>query len=42
MTLLFAVIHLPNFGVAGTVFIAVWGFLPAILRLRYENLTGRC
>ena len=40
MTLLFAVIHLPNFGVAGTVFIAVWGFLPAILRLRYENLTG--
>ncbi|MBX0324366.1 CPBP family intramembrane metalloprotease [Halomicroarcula sp. F13] len=40
MTALFALIHLPNFGVAGTIFIAVWGILPAALRLRYDNLTG--
>ena len=40
MTLLFALIHLPNFGVAGTLFISVWGLLPAVLRLRFENLTG--
>lgn len=40
MTALFAVIHLPNFGVAGTIFVSVWGFLPALLRLWYENLTG--
>lgn len=40
MTVLFAVIHLPNFGVAGTLFISVWGFLPAILRLRFDNLSG--
>jgi len=40
MTALFALIHLPNFGVAGTIFISAWGFLPAILRLRYENLSG--
>lgn len=39
MTGLFAVIHLPNFGVAGTIFISVWGVLPAVLRLRYDNLT---
>ncbi|WP_434523176.1 lysostaphin resistance A-like protein [Halorubrum sp. AS12] len=40
MTLLFALIHLPNFGVAGTLFISVWGLLPAVLRLRFDNLTG--
>jgi membrane protease YdiL (CAAX protease family) len=40
MTALFALIHLPNFGVAGTIFISVWGFLPAVLRLRYDNLSG--
>lgn len=40
MAALFALIHLPNFGVGGTIFISVWGFLPAILRLRYENLSG--
>lgn len=40
MTALFALVHLPNFGVAGTVFISVWGFLPALLRLRYHNLSG--
>ena len=40
MTALFAVIHLPNFGVGGTIFISAWGILPAILRLRYDNLTG--
>lgn len=40
MTAIFAVIHLPNFGVAGTIFISAWGFLPAILRLRYANLSG--
>lgn len=40
MTALFALIHLPNFGVAGTIFISVWGILPAALRLRYDNLTG--
>lgn len=40
ITALFAVIHLPNFGVGGTVFISAWGVLPAVLRLRYDNLTG--
>ncbi|MFC4245954.1 CPBP family intramembrane glutamic endopeptidase [Natribaculum luteum] len=40
MTALFALIHLPNFGVAGTIFISAWGFLPAVLRLRYDNLSG--
>jgi len=40
MTALFAVVHLPNFGVAGTVFVSVWGLLPAALRLRYDNLSG--
>jgi membrane protease YdiL (CAAX protease family) len=40
MTALFALIHLPNFGVAGTIFISAWGFLPAALRLRYDNLSG--
>lgn len=40
MTVLFALIHLPNFGVAGTLFISVWGMLPAALRLKYENLSG--
>lgn len=40
MTGIFAVIHLPNFGVAGTLFISVWGLLPAILRLRFDNLGG--
>ncbi len=40
MTALFALIHLPNFGVAGTIFISAWGLLPAILRLRYDNLSG--
>lgn len=40
MTVVFALIHLPNFGVAGTLFISVWGFLPAILRLRFDNLSG--
>jgi len=27
MTALFALIHLPNFGVAGTIFISAWGLL---------------
>lgn len=40
MTALFALIHLPNFGVAGTVFISVWGILPAALRLRYDDRSG--
>lgn len=40
MTVLFALIHLPIFGVAGTLFISVWAFLPAILRLRFDNLSG--
>lgn len=40
MTLVFALIHLPNFGVAGTLFISVWGILPALLRLGYDNLSG--
>lgn len=40
MTLLFALLHLPNFGVAGTVFISVWGVLPAILRVRFDDLSG--
>jgi membrane protease YdiL (CAAX protease family) len=37
---LFALIHLPNFGVAGTLFISVWGLLPALLRIRFDNLSG--
>lgn len=37
---LFALIHLPNFGVAGTIFTAAWGVLPALLRLRFDNLSG--
>lgn len=40
MTALFALIHLPNFGVAGTIFISVWGLLPAAMRFRYNNLSG--
>ena len=40
MTGLFALIHLPNFGVAGTLFISVWGILPAIVRLRFDDLSG--
>lgn len=40
MTGIFAVIHLPNFGVAGTLFISVWAPLPALLRLRFNNLSG--
>lgn len=40
MTGVFALIHLPNFGVAGTIFISVWGLLPALLRLRFDNLSG--
>ena len=40
MTVIFALIHLPNFGAAGTLFISVWGLLPAILRLRFDNLSG--
>lgn len=40
MTGLFALIHLPTFGVAGTLFISVWGLLPAALRLRFDDLSG--
>lgn len=40
MTIIFSLIHLPNFGVAGTIFISVWGILPAMLRFRYDNLSG--
>ncbi len=40
MTGIFALIHLPNFGVAGTLFISVWGLLPAMLRLRFDDLSG--
>ena len=40
MTVIFALVHLPNFGVAGTLFISVWGLLPALLRLRFDNLSG--
>jgi len=40
MTVLFALMHLPNFGVGGSIFISVWGLLPAALRLRYDNLSG--
>jgi membrane protease YdiL (CAAX protease family) len=36
----FAVIHLPNFGVGGAVFILLWGPLPTALRLWFDNLTG--
>ena len=36
----FAVIHLPNFGVGGAVFILLWGTLPTALRLWFDNLTG--
>lgn len=38
--LAFAVIHLPNFGMGGAVFILLWAPLPTALRLRFENLTG--
>ena len=40
MTVIFALIHLPNFGVAGTLLISVWGVLPAILRLQFDDLSG--
>lgn len=40
MTALFAAIHLPTFGVAGTLFISVWGILSAVLRLRFDDLSG--
>lgn len=40
MTAIFAMIHLPNFGIAGTLFVSVWGLLPAILCLRFDNLSG--
>lgn len=40
MTVIFALIHLPNFGVAGTLLMSAWGVLPAILRLRFDNLSG--
>ena len=36
----FAVIHLPNFGVGGAIFILLWGPLPTALRLWFDNLTG--
>lgn len=40
MTLIFGAIHVPFFGVAGGVFVTVWGLLPTALRLRYGDLTG--
>lgn len=36
----FAVIHLPNFGAGGAVFILLWGTLPTALRLYFDDLTG--
>jgi membrane protease YdiL (CAAX protease family) len=36
----FALIHLPNFGIGGAVFILLWGPFPTALRLWFDNLTG--
>lgn len=38
--LAFAAIHLPNFGLGGVVFIALWAPLPTALRLWFDNLAG--
>lgn len=40
VTVIFAVIHLPNFGVVGALFVSVWSILPAVLRLRFDDLSG--
>lgn len=37
---LFAVVHAPNFGAGGVVFVLAWGLLPTALRLRSDNLVG--
>lgn len=36
----FAVVHLPNFGAGGAVFVVLWGALPTALRLYFDDLTG--
>lgn len=36
----FAVVHLPNFGAGGAVFVLLWGLLPTALRLYFDDLTG--
>lgn len=36
----FAVIHLPNFGAGGAVFVLLWGTLPTALRLYFDDLAG--
>ncbi|MGM0462694.1 MAG: CPBP family intramembrane glutamic endopeptidase [Fibrobacterota bacterium] len=37
--MLFALIHLPYFGVGGVAFITFWGILPTYLRLRFNSLS---
>lgn len=39
MILLFALIHLPYFGVGGAILIIFWGALPTVMRLRTNSLT---
>lgn len=36
----FAVIHLPNFGAGGALFVILWGALPTALRLSFDDLVG--
>jgi membrane protease YdiL (CAAX protease family) len=36
----FAVIHYPYFGVGGVVFVSVWAILPALLFLRFGDVTA--
>lgn len=36
----FAVVHLPNFGAGGAVYVVLWGTLPTALRLYFDDLTG--
>lgn len=37
---LFAVIHLPLWGVAGVIGISAWSVLPTVLRLRFDTVTS--
>lgn len=36
----FVVLHLPNFGAGGAVYVVLWGTLPTALRLYFDDLTG--
>jgi hypothetical protein len=36
----FAIIHLPNFGAGGAVFVLLWGTLPTGLRLSFDDISG--